>query len=100
MSSPSTTSLPRRIALAAGAGALVLLGGAGVAYATSSIDDVIETGWSTVVDADPAAVGDTTPSRDSQSRDARDCPEQADPSQADSSQHIPSQSVPSQDGDL
>jgi hypothetical protein len=100
MSSPSTTSLPRRIALAAGAGALVLLGGAGVAYATSSIDDVVETGWSTVVDADPAAVGDTTPSRDSQSRDARDCPEQADPSQADSSQHIPSQSVPSQDGDL
>lgn len=100
MSSPSTTSVRRRIALATGAGALVLLGGAGVAYAASSIDNSVETGWSTVVDADPAAVGDTT-----QSRDARDCPDQADPSesgasQSGPSQDVPSQSVPSQDGQL
>ena len=104
MSSPTTTSLRRRIALATGAGALVLLGGAGVAYAASSIDDSVETGWSTVVDADPAA-GDTTQARDSQARDARDCPDKADPSQSgpgqDSpSQDSPSQSDPSQDGDL
>ena len=115
MSSPSTTSVRRRIALATGAGALVLLGGAGVAYAASSIDDSVETGWSTVVDADQATVGDTTPSRDSQARDSQardkqDCPDQADPSQSGPSQDTPSQdsprqdspsqSVPSQDGEL
>ena len=100
MSSPSTTSLRRRIALATGAGALVLLGGAGVAYAASSIDHSFETGWSTVVDADQAAVDDTTQSRDSQARDARDCPDKADPSQSGPSQDSPSESVPSRDGDL
>ena len=105
MSSPSTTSVRRRIALATGAGALVLLGGAGVAYAASSIDDSVETGWSTVVDADQAAVDDATQSRDSQARDTQDCPDQADPSQSGQgqggpSQDSPSQSVPSQDGEL
>ena len=74
MSSPSTTSVRRRIALATGAGALVLLGGAGVAYAASSIDDSVETGWSTVVEADPAAVGGDAQSRDSQSRATRTAP--------------------------
>ena len=105
MSSPSTTSVRRRIALATGAGALVLLGGAGVAYAASSIDDSAETGWSTVVDADPAAVGGDAQSRDSQARATQDCPDQAGPSesgqgQGGPSQDIPSQSVPSQDGEL
>ena len=89
MSSPST-SVRRRIALATGVGALVLLGGAGVAYAASSIDSA-ETGWSTVVDADPAAAGGGgAQSRDSQARATQDCPDQAGPSQAD----------PSQDGEL
>ena len=110
MSSPSTTSLRRRIAFATGAGALVLLGGAGVAYAASSIDDPAETGWSTVVDADPASTGNNAHSGDSQTRSAQDCPDQADPSQSGPSQDgpsqdgprqdSPSQSVPSQDGEL
>jgi len=91
--------------LATGAGALVLLGGAGVAYAAGSIDDSVEIGWSTVVDADPASTGDTAQSRDSQSRDgqtrgtqvrgAQDCPDQADPNQA-----YPNQADPNQDGEL
>jgi hypothetical protein len=91
MSSPSTTSVRRRIALATGAGALVLLGGGGVAYAASSIDDSVETGWSTVVDADPASTGDTA-----QARDQQDCPDLSDQSQADQSQADPSQADPSQ----
>ena len=100
MSSPSTTSVRHRIALATGAGALVLLGGAGVAYAASSIDDSVETGWSTVVDADPASTGNTAQSGDTQTRDTQDCPDQAGPSQPGPSQDGPSQDSPSQDGDL
>jgi hypothetical protein len=99
MSSPSTTSVRRRIALATGAGALVLLGGGGVAYAASSIDDSVETGWSTVVDADPASTGDTA-----QARDQQDCPDLSDQSQTDQSQTDQSQADqsqdPSQDGEL
>ena len=72
----------------------------------------VETGWSTVVDADQASAA-TTPSGDSQARAAsprkQDCPDQADPSQSGPDQtpsqdsprqDSPSQSVPSQDGDL
>ena len=98
MSSPSTTSLRRRLALATGAGALVLLGGAGVAYAAGSLDRSVETGWSTVVDADPAA--DTPLARDSQTRDAQDCPDLAGSSQSNSGEGTPGQTTPSQDGDL
>lgn len=98
MSSPSTTSLRRRIALAGCAGALVLLGGAGVAYAASSIDDSVETGWSTVVDADPAAVGGDAQTRHSQARGTQDCPDEAGSSQSGPSQSGPSQPGPSQDG--
>ena len=100
MSSPSTTSLRRRIALATGAGALVLLGGAGVAYAASSIDHSVETGWSTVVDADPASTGTNAQSGDSQTRSTQDCPDQADSGSSGPGQDGPSQSDPSQDGDL
>ena len=98
MSSPSTTSVRRRIALATGAGALVLLGGAGVAYAAGSIDDSVETGWSTVVDADPAAAGDTARSRDSRAGGTQDCPDQAIQSQSGPSQSGPSQPGQSQPG--
>lgn len=120
-----TTTVRRRIALATGAGALVLLGGAGIAYAATSIDDTAETGWSTVVDADPAvtggdssraASGDTY--RTSSAGD-RDCPEGPGGSSSSSSpgdgagsgapsegggaapsQAAPSQAAPSQGGDL
>ena len=58
--------------------------------------DSVETGWSTVVDADQGAVGPDTTSRDSQARDARDCPDKADPSQSGPSQSEPGQDGPSQ----
>jgi hypothetical protein len=100
MTSPSVASLRRRITVATGAGALVLLGGAGVAYAAGSVDDSPETGWSTVVDADPAASGATAPSADSASRGTQDCPDDAGPSQNDPGQGIPGPGIPSQDGEL
>ena len=47
----TSNPLTRRLAIAA-AGALVLAGGAGFAYATS-LDDAVETGYATVVEGDP-----------------------------------------------
>ena len=94
MSSTSDHVARRRVALAVGAGALVLLGGAGFAYAASSSDDSVETGWATVVDADQAAVGDTaSPTQRARpataglpatptATGARQAPEPGDPSQA------------------
>ena len=52
MSSTPSTSLRRRIGLAIGAGTLVLLGGAGIAYATTSASEPVETGWAAVVPGD------------------------------------------------
>ena len=90
MSSPST-SVRRRIALATGAGALVLLGGAGVAYAASSIDDPSRRAgppWSTPIRPRPAAAAHSPAT--ARPVPPQDCPDQAGPSQ----------DGPSQDGDL
>lgn len=119
MSSTPDSPLRRRIALAVGAGALVLVGGAGVAYAATSIADPVETGWAAVVDdreVTGTASGDdptTRSDRSAQARDGRDCPEQGaggseggseGGGQGDSESASPSQSpdsaAPSQDGDL
>lgn len=79
----SDLPLRRRVALAVGAGGLVLLGGAGVAYAASS--DAVETGWATVVDTDRQddraaqsdAEGSARADRATADRSAadRDCPD-------------------------
>lgn len=60
----------RRVALAIGAGAVVLLGGAGAAYAAGSAD-AVETGWVTVVDDQTT----TSPGGVPAQNDHRDCPE-------------------------
>jgi len=105
MSSTPSTSLPRRIGLAIGTGTLVLLGGAGIAYATTSASEPVETGWAAVVPGDDgrdAAV--TTADRSDQTHSGAGCPDDEGSGGAGGSAGTPDQASqtagPSQDGDL
>jgi hypothetical protein len=80
MTSPTSSSaMWRRVGPPVAAGALVLLAGAGVSYATATAGAPVETGWATVAGGDDV-VGTTgagtSSDRTDLSSDDRDCPDQ------------------------
>jgi len=106
MSSTSSFSLRRRVGLAVGAGTLVLLGGAGIAYAATSTTDPVESGWAAVVTGDDGrGAAATSADRSDQARSGADCPDDeatggSGGSGGSTAGEAPQTASPGQDGDL